>query len=113
MDTGPIRIEALEDEDEMQGVFRQSNGMLKDAMDFDLMNPRAHVVDPEITDVEYQRDKGMVHLHYKYSWSVYNGCDNMNESGIEQDVITGLLEDGYWVFQRHIPQEPRSPFEEF
>lgn len=111
MDTGPIRIEALEDEDAMHHAFRQSGRTLRDAMDFDLMNPRAHVVDPEITHVEYQGD--MVHLHYKYSWSVYNGCDNMDESGIEQDTITGQLEDSYWVFARHVPQEPRSPLEEF
>jgi len=111
MDDGPIRIAALEDEDEMRSVFMRSGSLLKDAMDFDLMNPRAHVVDPEITHVEYQGD--MVHLHYKYSWSVYNGCDNMDDSGIEQEVITGLLEEDFWVFQRHVPQEPRSTFEEF
>lgn len=111
MDDGPIRIPALEDEEGMHKVFLQSGGMLKDAMDFDFMNPRAHVVDPEITDVEFEGD--MAHLHYKYSWSVYNGCDNMDASGIEQDVITGVLEGGCWVFQRHNPQGRRSTVEEF
>lgn len=112
MDTGPICIEALEDEEEMKERFRDSVERLQRAMDLSTRNIFADVYNVAITDIEL-RD-GVAILYYGFDSHVHSTCDDYRE---EQNVdgrwITGKLEDGFWAFPEHKPQEPRSTFEEF
>ena len=111
MNQGPIRIEALEDEDEMIDLLSSSVDELTPTFDLRVGDERAQLGEISITDVQFQGD--MVHVTYEFDWSSYYGCDDMNGYGEEDGVVTGVLEAGYWVFQRFVPPPERSTFEEF
>ena len=76
----------------------------------EVRNPRADVYDIDIENVEW--DGNDVHVDYRYSWHVYNGCDNMDEQDDEYEAVHGKQDGDRLVFERHVAPEKLSPSEE-
>lgn len=111
MNSEPIRILAINHEDEMRDPLIGSTEALWTAMDCGVDNDRAQVSEPEITQIDFQGN--MVHIQYQFDWFVYYGCDDMEVQDTVKNTSTGTLVDGYWVFQRFVPPPARTTHEEF
>lgn len=111
MTNEPIRIEALDDPDDMRERFYAAIDELACAMDLSVDDERGELGDISISHVCVEGDR--VHISYQYDWSAYYGCSDMNVYEEEEGCISGRLVDGFWVFERHVPPAKRSTFEEY
>ena len=56
----------------------------------------------------------VVGLSYEFTWSAHYTCDDISTFSKPQfGNITGVLVDGYWVFERFVPPPPRSTLDEY
>ena len=66
----------------------------------------------DIEDIQYQSNNEYI-LNYKYDWSIYNGCPDMEENDTEYDCISFTIEqNGIIEFDFTILDE-RTTHEEF
>lgn len=107
----PIRIEALDDLDEMQERFHGSIGKLAPAMDLSVGDERGELGEVRISGIGFSGVS--VHISYKYSWTAYWGCEDRNVYAEEDGVVSGIRIGDTWVFQPFVPPEPRSTRDEF
>lgn len=84
------------------------------ALDFDIVaqrGDRAVLDDQRITEVTVQGNE--IEVEYEFEYSAYAGCRDMNWADGETSSVVGQRDCNDWVFDRHIPWEPRSSEEEF
>ena len=81
------------------------------AFNLELNDDRASVDEVVIDEVEIFDDTLIV--HYRVDFSAYYGCRDMNYSDYDVRYIEVRRKDRVLEFDRFVPPEPRTTFEEF
>lgn len=83
------------------------------ALDFDVVaqSDRAVLDEVCVTGVTVMPDG--IEVEYSFQYSAYLGCRDVNWVDGESSSVVGLKVGGVWVFDKHIPWQPRSTDEEF
>lgn len=102
----------LETEDEIKDFLEENKNDYYGAMDFSDVPDRGNVDNVEIEEIQFD-EKGVT-IEYRYEWSVYYGCDDMDKADTEDGlVIEGKREGSKFIFEEFVNPEKRSTFEEF
>lgn len=112
--TKPIRVPIPPPGTDLVDYFNeQLDSDFRDTLDFDVVaqRDRAQLDDYCVTGVDL-RD-GEVEVEYEFEFSAYLGCRDANWGDTESSSVVGHEENGEWVFDRHIPWQPRSTDDEF
>jgi hypothetical protein len=84
---------------------------LQAAFDLDLDDERATLDECRVQKVTLAGCN--VKISYWYSYSAYYGCKDMDYANDNDGEVTGRVEGDEWIFEAHVPEPPRSTFEEF
>ncbi|WP_066273191.1 hypothetical protein [Hydrogenophaga palleronii] len=106
MNDDRIRIPALDDPDAMKDAFYAALDELCPAMDLSVNDARATVDEVTITDVDL--DAESVRIAFEFEWSSYYGCKDIDSCDTGDGEIVGVLQEGFWVFERFVPPTERN-----
>jgi hypothetical protein len=109
-----ILVEIPDDETDLVDYFQnQLDSDFRDALDFDVIAQGDRVVLDEVKITTVALTNFEIEVEYELEFSAYLGCRDANWADTESSSVAGIKRDETWVFERHIPWEPRSTLDEF
>lgn len=58
-------------------------------------------------------ESGIVEIDFKYEWSFFSGCKDINDAGLETEMVQAHLIGGAIELLASEPHEPRTTLNEF